>query len=136
MAKLQSFKRINVEDFEQKDKAVVAKLAYAINNFAEDVLNAFNNQVSIDDNLNITKKDFIVTVDGNGKVIGNSSLRTGLDHPCLGITVIKAINNTVSTRIPTGTPFVTFSENSGLITILNVTNLQASNQYSLKLLLY
>lgn len=136
MAKLQSFKRIIVEDFDAKDRAMVGKLAYAINIFAEDVLNSFNNNISIEDNLNITKKDFTVIVDGSGNVIGNASLKTGLSHSCQGITVIKATNLTVPANIPTGTPFITFSENSGLITISNVTNLTATNQYKLKLVLF
>lgn len=136
MSKLQSFKRLTVEDFDTKDRAMVGKIAYSINIFAEDVLNALNNNISIEDNLNIAKKDFTVVVDGSGNIVGNASLKTGLSHSCQGITVIKADNLTVPANIPTGTPFVTFSESSGLITISNITNLTATNQYKLKLVLF
>jgi hypothetical protein len=136
MAVLQSFKRIIVEDFDSKDRDLVSKLAYAINNFAEDVINAFGNEITIEDNLNIVKKDFSVTVDKNGRTVGSATLKTGLNHTCDGITVIRATNLINSSHIPTATPFVTFTENSGLITISNISNLTAGEQYKLKLILF
>lgn len=136
MAKLQSFKRINVEDFASKDQDMVSKISYSVNTFAEDVLNALTNQISITDNLNIVMKNFIVKVNALGQVIGNATLKTGLDHPCQGILVIKAVNTTVSSNLPSNTPFLNFTENSGLITIKNVTGLTASNNYSLTLILF
>lgn len=136
MARLQSFKRITVEDFEQKDRALVSKIAYAVNVFAEDVLNNLNNNLTIEDNLNLAKKDLTVTVDASGNVTNSVSLKTGLNHSCQGSLVIRAVNLTNTANIPTGTPFITFTENSGLLTILNITNLVANDQYKLKLILF
>lgn len=135
MSKLQAFKRIITEDFDQKDRALITKLAYAINVFAEDVVNAFSNKITIEDNLNIVTKDLIVKVDSTGAVTSGGTLKTGLDHTCAGIIVVKATNTTTSANIPSGTPFLTFSETSGLLTISNISNLTSNNKYALKLLL-
>lgn len=136
MSKPQSFKRLIVEDFDQKDRPLVSKLAYSINIFAEDILNALNKKLSIEDNININKKDFTVTVDAGGVVIGTVSLKTELDHSCQGLMVIKADNMKTATNTPTGTPFITFTENSGVIKILKITNLTASEQYKLRVIIF
>jgi hypothetical protein len=136
MAKLQSFKRLIIEDFPEKDRNLVAKLAYPINSTFEDILNVLNKNLTIEDNLTINKKDFTVTVDANGVPIVNTVILSGLNSSCVGMQVIKAINSTNPTISPTGTPFITFSDNSGQITISKITNLQANNKYTLRVILY
>jgi uncharacterized membrane protein len=136
MARLQSFKRLIAEDFPEKDRPLIQKIAYVVNIFGEDVLNALNKQLTIEDNLNIVKKDITVVVDGSGEPTIPISIKTNLDHACQGITVIKVSNVTDPTSFPSGTPFVSFSENSGTISISNITNLTAADQYQLRLILF
>lgn len=136
MSKLQSFKRIIIEDFEEKDRTLVGKLASSINSFAEDVLNALTNNISIDDNMNFVKKDLTLTVDSNGRPTTKTTLKTGLKSVCVGTQVIRATNLTNTTTYATSQPLISFTDNSGVITIQQVSGLQANNKYQLKLILY
>lgn len=135
MAKLQGLKRILLEDFEEKDRPLVGKIAYSVNTAIEDIQYAMNKNLSIEDNLSIVKKDITITVDASGIPTSTTIIKSGLASTCQGMQVIKATNLTTSTTSPTGTPFITFSDNSGNVTISKVTNLQANNKYQLRVLL-
>lgn len=137
MAQIQSFKRLAVEDFSEKDRELIQKLAYSINSFADDISRAFANNISISDNLNITSKEMTLTLNSKGVITGGSTLKTGLNHLCQGMTVIKVNNITNPTSYPTGTPFISFSENTtGQININNITNLPVGNSYKITVLLF
>ncbi len=136
MSKPQSFKRIIIEDFDEKDRPLISKLAYSINVFAEDILDALNKNLTIEDNLAMAKKDLTVAVDADGRPTTAVTLNSGLKGLCVGIQVIKATNLTVPTTLTTGTPFINFIDNSGVITIKNITNLTVNNKYQLKLILH
>lgn len=136
MSKPQSFKKIIVEDFDEKDRPLVTKLAYAINPAFEDVISIFNKGLSIDDNLNQVKKDITATVDGNGVPVPAIVIKTNLGATCRGIQVIQASNNTNPLLSPTSHPFLTFTDNSGNVSVSKITGLQPSNKYTLRLILY
>lgn len=136
MARFQSFKRIIQENFDEKDRPLINKLAYSLNIFAEDVLNGLNNNLSINDNLSLNQKTITVTVDGSGIPTTPTVITSGLSSTCRGIQVINAVNNTNVGHTPSGTPFIIFSDNSGQITIKNITNLTASEVYVLTIVLY
>ena len=137
MSKPQNFKRVVVENFEAKDRELVGKLAYSLNGFADDVLSALNNNLSIEDNLNIVKKDITITLDKKGAITGGNGIKTNLKRACSGILVIKVINKTAPLVYPSGTPFISFTEpSSGQLVINNITNLTAGNSYSLKIVLF
>lgn len=136
MAKPQSFKRIIVEDFDSKDRPLVSKLAYAINGFAEDMLNTLTRQITIDDNLNWKKKDVTIAVDVAGTPTTTTQISTDLDHACQGVLVIKCTDLVTAGRPPGSTPFISFTEKSGIISITNVTGLVGNNQYSLRVILF
>lgn len=209
MAKIQGFKRLIVEDFKEEDRDMVGKIGYAINTFAEEVSNAFNKSLTIEDNLNWTRKDISVQVDNKGVPIVPQVLASGLPAVCKGMLVISATNKdnfvdvnktitansaaplTVITSVahglssgdqivisgsnstpsingrwhvakidantfnipltvsvagtagnifksfsPSSTPFITFSDNGGQVTISKITNLEPNNVYNLKLILF
>lgn len=136
MSKIQGFKRIISEDYDEKMRPTVAKLAYSINVFADDVSNALNKGLTIEDNLAYAKKDIIVTVDGNGVPTTPTVVISGLSNTVVGMNVIRAINGTHTNMSPLAQPFITFSDNSGQITISKVTGLQANNRYTLKTIFY
>lgn len=137
MAKPQSFKRIIAEDFKSDQRELISKLASSINIFADDVLNCLNKHITIDDNLNWTKKEITVTVDSNGDVTNTTLVKTGLDHTCEGITVIKVSDLVNPGTPPNGSPFITYSENTnGVINISNIKGLVANNQYKIKIILF
>lgn len=134
--KLSSFKRIIAEDFDEKDRPIVSKLAYAINVFADDVLNALDKNLSIEDNLNINKKEITASVDANGVPVVPISIKSGLNGPCFGIDVIRAINNTNPNISPTSCPFITYADINGQISVNKISGLQPNNRYTLRLVLY
>lgn len=136
MAKLQSFKRLIIEDFSEKDRPLVSKIAYAVNIAFEDILNALNKNLSITDNLSINQKTLSVTVDGTGAPKSTTTLSSGLGSTCTGISVISARNLTNASSSPTTTPFITFVDNSGSISIQKITGLQENNSYQLQLILW
>lgn len=134
--KLQQFKRLIKEDVAEKDRPLMEKLAYALNPFCDDVTNALNNNLSIEDNLNQKKKSITVVVDGSGIPTQTLQLATNLASNCYGIVVVKAINSTTPTSFVTGYPFISFSEANKIITINNITGLTAGPTYVLSLILY
>lgn len=137
MSKIQSFKRIIIEDFDEKDRKLVSKLAYSINIFAQDLENALNKGLTIPDNLSLVQKDVNVMVDLSGTPKSNIQIKTGLAGSCQGILVIKVTDLVTTGRPPAASPFVTFTENgTGLINITNITGLIGENSYSLRIVLF
>ncbi len=137
MSKIQSFKRVISEDFDPKDRDLVDKIAFVVNPFGDDVTRAFTNNLSIDDNMNWSKKDVTITTNSAGNPVGTITIKTGLDHLCDGTQVIKVTNNTSSNTYPSGMPLISFTENTnGVITINNITNLPVSSTLSLRIILF
>jgi hypothetical protein len=135
MAKFQSYKRIIPEDYDEEIRDTISKLAYSINPAMEDIQNAFNNNLTISDNLNIYVKDFIVTVDANGAPTTTTNVRTGLTYVS-GTQVINAFNLDDPSSGPTGLPFIKYSNNGNLITINSITNLQTGEKYKIRAIFY
>lgn len=137
MSKIQSFKRIIIEDFDEKDRKLVSKLAYSMNIFAQDLENALNKGLTIADNLSLVQKDVNVTVDVSGTPKSNIQIKTDLASTCKGVLVIKVTDLVTTGRPPAASPFVTFTENgTGLINITNITGLIGENSYSLRIVLF
>lgn len=136
MAQLQSFKRIIIEDFEAEDRNLVNKLANSINGFADEVLSALNKNLTVGDNLNINYKSINIMVDSNGRPLTTTTFQTGVSGLSMGLTVIKVVNRTTgSTATPSGTPFITYSENNGIITVVNITHLPPNVLFSVQILI-
>jgi hypothetical protein len=136
MAKLNVTKRIVTEDFQKDDQALVSKLAFTLNSFFEQTANALNKNLTIEDNLNMEVKSVTITVDASGIPTTAAAFQTALKTKVRGATVIAARNQTSATTYPTSAPFLTFEQNDGIITIQHIAGLQASNSYSLTILLY
>jgi len=129
------FKRIRKEDFDTNMQPTVEKLAYIFNAFAEQMVNLLNKNV---DFLNLNQE--IVTLDiikdSSGDLVNPPSIRTTLNTKPQGILCIKADNMSSPGTYPTSQPFLSYNLiNNNLISILNVSGLQNSSTYRLKLLL-
>ena len=133
--KIQGFKRLIKENVTEDFRDVIDTVGASVNVFAEDVLNAMNKNLSIDDNLKMEYKTIDVTVGATGLPLTEAQLSTKLFGKIQGITVERAENLTNSATYPSGAPFVTFSQNNTLITLNHITGLQANNKYRLTLLL-
>lgn len=130
--KLSGFKRLNKEDVSEQFRPLMDRLGYSINNFADEVINAFNSKgISLQDNTNTDYKQIDVTVDSAGLPKITTSYKSGLNGRTLGVVVVSAQNLTNTVVYPTNQPFISFSENSGIITINHISGLQADNKYRL-----
>ncbi len=132
---VQPYKRIVTEDYDNKDQDLISKLAFSLNQPLQDITTALNKNLNIDDNFQLIKKDLTVQVDSNGKPTVVLQFKTGLPGSCAGIQVIKATNQTNSNVYVTSQPFLTFTENSGVLTVNNITGLPANNVFQLRLIL-
>lgn len=131
MAKLANLKRILKEDFNKEDQDTIDKLAFVLNPFLEQISNAFNKNINID---NLSREISIINVQNALGVLNTSvQLKTNLNSKIVGITVIRADNLTDPTLYPTQTPFVSWTLNGKIITVLNVTGIQDDNKYQLTL---
>ena len=134
MAKIDTVKRIIVEDFPDEDKPTIEKLAYILNDFMSQVVDAFNKNITID-NLKQNIIDYEVMVDADGKPISGTTIKISGIGEIKGLIVIYAQNKTNVSLFPTSTPFVSFvTQGDGQYTIKNVSGLQLNNKYLLRLL--
>lgn len=122
MSRIESTKRILTTDFPEKYKDVVEPLAFVINPFMEQATFAINGQLDFT-NLRVIEKDLPITVDYNGVPVGVTAFRNDTNQRIKGILCVYAqntFNNSINTE---ATPFINFEENSGLVTIRQISGL-------------
>jgi len=134
MAKISNFQRIIKENVPSEFASIVNALGSSVNSFGDEVTTAINGNLTVDDNLNMMYKDINLSVNASGTPITTTQYRSTLRGKTRGIIVVKVENLTTSNTYPTGTPFISFEENSQLITIKNITNLAISTKYKITLL--
>lgn len=132
MAKLNVVRRIIKEDFNAKDRELVGKLAFPINQFIEQVVQAFNKNLTVSDNLPFEYKTFQVSVDANGTPKATVAFKTGIK--VIGTVVLRA-DNVQDTTPLTGAPFMQFTIVNGVVTVNRITGLPADKNYNITVLL-
>lgn len=137
MAKLSGLKRIVTEDFKSDQQEMIGKLAFVINPMIDNILQALNKNLTINDNLNQSVMDFTVRVDASGKPAIDTQLKYDLKTTCKGAQVINVQNKSNTALYPTQTPFITFEQvSSSLLKIKNITGLVANNNYTITAIFY
>lgn len=131
--KISAFKRIVKEDFDEKDQPLIEKLASIFNLFQEQVYYAFNNNITVDENLNAFTTSFKVRVDANGIPQGNGELKSTLKSRVKGVIVLSV--RSYDNSLLTGSPFVSFSTNNNLITINQILGLTPGKDYDITLMI-
>lgn len=75
-----------------------------------------------------------VKINGSGQVINNPQIRYSLTNGKVsGVVCVSATNINDPGIYPTTTPFISYTFNSGILTILNITGLQINSEYNLTL---
>lgn len=133
--KISGFKRLIKEDFPEDQQPLIEKLATVFNIFQEQVYYAFNNNITIDENLNAQSVVYQVTVDSNGVPTGNSQIKYTLKTKPKGSQVIN-VQNLTDTTLLSGAPFITYSLNGNILTINQVTGLLPGKVYSVTIVFY
>lgn len=132
--KISGFKRLLKEDFPEDEQPLVDRLANAFNLFLEQIYYAFNNNISIRENLLAQTITVRLNVDASGKP-NNAQIKYTLKTRPLGISVLSASNVSDSTPL-SGAPFVVFTLNGDIITMSQITGLIPNKNYDLTLVIY
>lgn len=128
-----NFRRIFKTDFDAKDQSLVDKLSGSINTAFESLFNAFNNNISLADNIACTIKKIEVEVDASGIPTTTISFKLRSSTLITGIDVKRARNLDNSRVYVDGAPFVTYTQENDSITILHITGLPAGYTFELTL---
>jgi hypothetical protein len=136
MAKIPSFQRLIKEDAKEEDQAVIEKVGYSVNAFAEQMLNAMNKNITVNDNLNMEYKTIDVTTNSNGDVPSNTEFKSGLRIKLKGMQVIRVENLSNPSLSMQSSPFVDFSEKNFIVNISNITGLRVNTKYRITLLTF
>lgn len=122
--------RILSEDFPSNYNDLLSKLLYPINNMIETVSNAFNNNITVADNMagQETELDITTLPTSANPIYFKSTMRS----PCKGIICIAAEVNGNGTP-PTGQPFFTFENAGRNIKVTNITNLTSGTRYTIRI---
>ena len=131
MAQPPELTRIRVEDFKSEEQEMVGKLAGSVNRFFEQVTNILTKNVD-NDNLNRQIVKIQVQIDGSGLVVNSPQAKYTLRNGKIqGLNVISAINDNDLTVYPVSAPFISYSFDDGILTVLKVSGLQNNSNYTL-----
>lgn len=134
MATLESPKRIRTEDFEADYQELVGKLGFSINDFLQQVYNAFNGNIDFS-NINQQVTDVSVRINGSGGLEVSPQIKAELKSKVQGITVIRAVNMDNPDIYPTSCPFLSWTLNGDIVTVKGVSGLQNNSFYKLTCIL-
>lgn len=132
MAKIKNLPRLIAEDFEEENQELISKIAFVTNPAFEQIVQAFNKNITIEDNLNMYIKDVELSVGSNGVPKPAVSFKSGLKGSCRGLFVIKADCLEKTVTYPTSAPFITFSEKDGQINIDHISGIPAGAKYRIR----
>lgn len=132
MGKIQVPKKIRTEDFKPEQQELADKLGFVYNDNADLTYQTLSKGIDYE-NLKRQLVTFVVNMDKNGKVAQSPEIKLNLVGRVLGVQVLNAVNINNVNIFPTGAPFVSWTVNSNILRILNITGLQASSQYQLTL---
>lgn len=124
-------KRIITEDYDNKDRELITKLAEVYNPFAEQIVNILSGNIQID-NMDRQFIEFKVKVSSTGNPIQSTKFAAKVGYS--GSSVIRAINLTNPSKFVNSCPFVTYNTTgNGIYVVKNITGLDAGDEYTLKL---
>lgn len=129
MAKF-SLRRLLLQDFDSSYQDLMSKLAPLLNNALEQVNNAFNNNLSVRDNMAGFELDLDVTapITAANPLFFKNTARAPIRMIICGQAAV--LNNGSP---PTGTPFFTFETSGNEVKVTGITNLVAGTRYSLRI---
>ena len=128
-ATIQRPKRLSSESLQAELRPAVDLVGSSMNTFMEEAYIAIMGNLGVQNNLNMEFKTLNVIVDINGIPTASISFKSNLKSRIMGAIVIRAFGST-----PTNQPFINFSENNGIATIIQVSGLIPNIQYQLVIL--
>lgn len=135
---LPTFKRLTKQDYKEDDRDLVDRLSVSLNIGIETLYQLANKRISLTDNIAAVVKSFEIRVNAQGTPISgvtNVSVGTTLTS-IVGTTILRAQNTENSSIYPTGSPFISFTQNGNSIDINNVAGLPANNTFLLTIVIW
>lgn len=130
--KLNALKRIITEDFAKDDQALVQKLSLILNPIVDQLVIIFDKRLDYV-NLNRQLKVLTIKVGDTGTPITATQIKSELKTKAIGINCLRVVNTKAPQTYVPAAPFISFSEDTGIVTIENVKGLTANIEYSLTL---
>jgi hypothetical protein len=127
-------KRIIREDFNEDYRDLIDKLSYILNTHMEQVVQQINGNLDFS-NLRQEVIQVKYKVNSSGTPLINKTIKSNLKRP-KGSLVISAFNQDNSAVFPTSAPFITFTASGQIITVKNISGLQANVEYLLNILIF
>ncbi len=121
---------IRGEDFPEETRETVDKLASIINPFMDETYRQMNGNINFE-NLNRQLVTVDVKINSSGTVVNSPQIRMSIRSRLGGTNVISAENLVNSNTYPTSHPFLSWTVNGNILTITNITGLQANSTYRL-----
>lgn len=123
MAKLPSYRRINIQDYPKENQELVDQLSVSINYGLEALYEALNGKLTFADNFGSPAKDIDVQVDSTGKPQTKTIIKKSDTNRISGLVAIRVQNLTNSGVYPSSGVLISYTETSDTITVDNITGL-------------
>ena len=123
-------KRISSANASSDAREAIDTVGISTNSFMNEAYIALMGQISVTDNLNMNFVSIDVIVDAYGNLSRSVRFKTGLTSG----RAIMVLCGRVLKANPSGGVMVGFTEDSGVITLTNITGLYADTDYQLVLL--
>lgn len=135
--KLQSFKRIFKTDYKAEFQDLVDGLAASLNYTIESIITAFNNNISLRDNISCSVKEILVTTNGSGIIQASQEVSINQNKVVDGVICMYAKNKNNSNTYPSSGVFISYTQNTNnTITINNVSGLGINQSFLLRLVIF
>lgn len=132
MARIQIPKKFRTEDFGPDEQKIADQLAGVYNDFADQVYQTLTKGIDYE-NLRRQVTVLTVNIDKNGLVAQTPEIKLNILNRVLGVQVLNATNVNNAAIYPTTAPWISWSINSNILRILNITGLPVSSQWQLTL---
>jgi hypothetical protein len=128
--KLPEYKRIYESDYPENEE-FVRNLSIPINSGFESAYQALDNNITLSDNISGVLRTINLDVNSNGVPKQPIVLDLGSPVKVIGISVLRVENLTSIDSFVSGAPFISYEQNSNLLTIRHITGLLVNNRYQL-----
>lgn len=135
MAKLSGYRRLIKTDFAQEYQPLIEQLGVSINNGFDTVYNALNGKLNFTDNILSTIAEFKVTVNSDGTPQQTTQFKLDKNQSNLIGLLVLTISGVDDPNLrATSGLAISYTPNSGIVTINNIKGLETGKAYNIKVL--
>lgn len=128
MSKMQTPKKIRIEDFAGEFQDLLKRLGYTLNPFMDEVYSILNNNIDYD-NFRRQLVDVNISTTDSGGLQTNPEIRLTLNGKVKGITIINVNNLTNINTYLNVTPLIYWTIQGDILKITHIGSLANSTKY-------